>query len=333
MRPTRRGVAVLAVAAALVAAGWWLRYPLLTVLGAAGLAAVVAALSVVRRAPRVEVTRTIRPERVERGRPAVALLSVRPPGTPVTIRDWVAGQVHVVRTADTAEYPLPTSARGRFVLVPLEVGREDPLGLAHGRHRTGGSSTLTVHPRQLPARPYGGHSRAAALGPAADDLWQGADEQRGVREYQPGDEVRHLHWKATAHTGRLMVRELADPRQASLTVLLDTRIGSLSEADFEEAVDLAASLLAAATQAGLRARLFTAGGREVTHHVLDALTDVRQDDAGTLVAGGGGRLVLITGEPAVPARLGRTFSSVVLLTMGPGVGAEQALRRWNEAYR
>jgi uncharacterized protein (DUF58 family) len=332
VRPTRRGVAVLAGAAALLASGWWLRYPLLAVLGAAGLATVAAALLVAGRSARVDVTATIRPDRVERGGPAVMILSVRPAGRLVTIRGTVAGQANVIRTADTAEYPLPTGARGRFPVGPLEVGLEDPLGLARGRHRTGGTTTLTVHPRQFPARPYGGHSRTAAPGPATDDLWQGAGEQRGVREYEPGDEVRHLHWKATAHTGRLMVRELADPRQARLTVLLDTRTGSLGAVDFEEAVDLAASLLGAAARAGLRARLFTAGGHEVAHHLLEALTDVRQDDAETLVADGGGRLVLITGEPAAPARLSRRFSSVVVLTMGHGVGAEQALRRWNEAY-
>jgi hypothetical protein len=79
--------------------------------------------------------------------------------------------------------------------------------------------------------------------------------------------------------------------------------------------------------------LFAAGGREVTGPFLEALTDLRQDDALVLEAGGGGRLVLITGETAAPGRLGRAFSSVVVLTLGPGAGAEQALRRWNEAYR
>jgi hypothetical protein len=43
--------------------------------------------------------------------------------------------------------------------------------------------------------------------------------------------------------------------------------------------------------------------------------------------------VLITGEPVAPARVGTAFSSVVVLSLGGGVGAEQALRRWNEAYR
>jgi uncharacterized protein (DUF58 family) len=322
VRPTRRGVAVLAGAAALVASGWWLRYPLLTALGAAGLATVAAALLVARRAPRAEVTCTVRPDRVERGRPAVAVLSVRPAGVPVTIRVAAPGPVNVVRTAATAEYRLPTGVRGRFPVGPFEVSREDPLGLASYRHRTGRTTTLTVHPRQLPTRP----------GSAADDLRPGSDQEHGVREYEPGDEIRHLHWKATAHTGRLMVRELADPWRARLTVLLDTRTGSLSAADFEEAVDVAASLIGAATRVGLRTRLFTAGG-EVTGHLLEALTDVRQGDGGTPAADGGGRLVLITGESAAPARPGPAFSSVVVLALGPGVGAEQALRGWNEAYR
>jgi uncharacterized protein (DUF58 family) len=334
VRLTRRGVAVLSTAAALLGSGWWLRYPLLAELGAAGLAAVAAALLIAGRGPRAEVLRTIRPDRVERGRPATAFLSVRPEGVPVEIRDTVAGRVHRVRTAGTAEYPLPTAVRGRFVVGPLEVGREDPLGLARGRRRTGGTATLVVHPRQLPARPEGGHSSSAIPGSAMRDLWRGTAEPRGVREYEPGDEVRHLHWKATAHTGRLMMRELADPRQITLTVLLDTRRTALSAADFEEAVDLAASLLGAVARAGVPARLFGAGGRELLGHFLDALAEVRQDDTETLVADGtGGRLVLITGGSPSPPGLGRTFTSVVVLGLGPGAGAEDGLRRWNEMYR
>lgn len=325
---------MLTTAAVLLVSGGWLRYPVLTTLGAAGLAVVLTAALTIRRRPRVEVTRTIHPDRVERGRPAVALVAVRPAGVPVEIRDSMAGRAYRVRTADRAEYPLPTGVRGRFGAGPLEVYREDPLGLARDRRRVGGTATLVVHPRQCPARPDGGRSGTAAAGSVADDRWQGADEPRGVRDYEPGDEVRHLHWKATAHTGRLMVRELATPRRARLTVVLDTRRGALSEADFEEAVDVAASLLAAAGWAGLRARLFTGGGREVPDHLLEALVEVRQDDTGTLTAGGaGGRLALITGEAVAPAALGRAFGSVVVLTLGRGVGAEQAVRRWNEAYR
>jgi uncharacterized protein (DUF58 family) len=320
VRPTRRGVAVLAAAVSLVTSGWWLRYPLLTLLGVAGIAAVAAALLAARHGPRVEVTRTIHPQRVQRGGPAAAVLSVRPAGTLVEIRDTVAGQVRVVRTAGSAEYPLPTGARGRFAVGPLAVGREDPLGLARGWRRAGGSATLVVYPRQLPA---------AAPGPAADDVWRGATEQHGVREYEPGDDVRHLHWRATAHTGRLMVRDLTDPRQARLTVLLDTRVGSLGAADFEEAVDLAASLLGAAGRAGLRTRLFIAGGREVAEPFLEALVEVRQDDARTPAADGvGGRLVLITGESAAPA-----VGGAVVLSLGRGVGAAEALRHWNEERR
>ncbi|MEV4348286.1 DUF58 domain-containing protein [Actinoplanes sp. NPDC049596] len=331
MRPTRRGVAVLITAAALLVSGWWLRYPLLTVLGATGFGSVAAALLVARRDPRIEATRTINPGRVERGGPASASLSVRDPRGPLLFRDRIAGRVVVV---DTTEYRLPTDVRGRFTVGPLEAGREDPLGLARGWHRAGGFTTLTVYPRQRPARPGGGPSRSAAPGPAADDLWPGSAEPRGVREYAPGDEVRHLHWKATAHTGRLMVRELADPRRAALTVLLDTRAGALAPDDFEEAVDVAASLLGSAAAAGVRTRLFTAGGHEVPEHPLEALVELRQDDERTLAAGAtGGRLVLITGGATAPARLGPPFSDVVVVALGGGVGAEQALRRWNEGHR
>ena len=325
---------MVAAALLLLASGWWLRYPLPALIGAAGLGAVAAALLSVRRDPGVQVTRTISPDRVERGARAVAVVTVRPGGTTVEVRDTVAGHVRVVRTADTAEYPLPTGVRGRFPVGPLEVRWTDPLGLARGRRRTGIAGTLLVHPRQLPARAPAGPSRVTPSGPVTDDLWRGAAEPRGIREYEPGDEVRHVHWRATAHTGRLMVRDLGDPRQVRLTVLLDTRAGALGPDDFEEAVDLAASLLGAAGRAGYPARLVTADGRETAEHFLETLAVVRQDGSGTLTAPGrGGRLVLITGGPAAPVPFGRAYDSVVTLAVGRGIGAARALRTWNEAHR
>jgi hypothetical protein len=55
----------------------------------------------------------------------------------------------------------------------------------------------------------------------------GSADLRAVREYVVGDEVRHLHWKALARTGSLMVREYVDPAQPRFTLLLDDRSGVL----------------------------------------------------------------------------------------------------------
>ena len=41
-----------------------------------------------------------------------------------------------------------------------------------------------------------------------------------LREYQPGDDLRHVHWKSTAKTGRLMVRQYEESRRSRMAVVL-----------------------------------------------------------------------------------------------------------------
>jgi uncharacterized protein (DUF58 family) len=56
----------------------------------------------------------------------------------------------------------------------------------------------------------GGHC-AVEMGPA------------GLREYKPGDELRHVHWKASARRRELVVKEYEGDSQPGLEVLLDLR--------------------------------------------------------------------------------------------------------------
>ena len=58
---------------------------------------------------------------------------------------------------------------------------------------------------------------------ARQRLRSGGHELHGVREHQPGESLRGVHWPATAHHGRLMVKELDDPGGDELAVVLDAR--------------------------------------------------------------------------------------------------------------
>jgi uncharacterized protein (DUF58 family) len=46
-------------------------------------------------------------------------------------------------------------------------------------------------------------------------------ETRGVRDYEHGDARRAVHWRASAHTGRLMVREMETPTAEPVTLRLE----------------------------------------------------------------------------------------------------------------
>ena len=365
MRVTRRGYAVLAAAAVLLAAGWWGRYPLSAVLGAILLGAVLAAVASARRAPHVTVRRSIHPSRVVRGRPALARLRVSNPGPRrqpgFTATDTAGAAIRAVHVRGllpgaetTLHYELPTGARGRWTVGPLTLERGDAFGLAGSSTAAGETTTLWVHPRQLPARAlFGGQRRHHHEGSLTDRALRGSVELTDVREYVPGDEVRLLHWKATARTGQLMVRDLADPQRGRFTVLLDTRAGAATAERFEEMAEVAASLLVASVRAGQHTCLVTPAGLRVAvdapraeRSLLDALSEVTQgDERAEVPYGHGGHLVMICGDgpPVLPAgRLSKRFAGVYAIAMGmplevPGArmlyaqDAAQAVRRWNEA--
>ncbi|MGI5212324.1 DUF58 domain-containing protein [Plantactinospora sp. CA-290183] len=380
MRLTRRGLAVLVSGALSLLFGLWAGYPFLAALGAVGLAAVLAALLLTARRLAVTVRRSVYPDRVERGRPALASLRVGNPGerraAGFLATDPAGGVTRTVRVrtlppgAETVHhYELPTGTRGRLTVGPLTLHRVDPFGLARNRLAIGASATLWVHPRQLPARPpAGAHPRHHHEGVSTDDALRGSIDLQDVREYVPGDEVRHLHWKATARTGRLMVRDLTDPAQPRFTLLLDTRTDALTGEDFEESVDLAASLLCAAARAGQHTRLVTSAGLDLgvpggvrsARRVLDELCELRQEGArdaavvppalSPVRAGGGALMVVAAGTAGLAplAGLRHRYSMILVVTLGdvpaespPVAGvrvlhasdAAEAVRRWNEAGR
>ncbi|MEK8225714.1 DUF58 domain-containing protein [Oerskovia sp. M15] len=64
-----------------------------------------------------------------------------------------------------------------------------------------------------------------------------------LRDYVPGDDRRHIHWKTTARTGQLMVRQFEETRRSHLAVILSTRSEDYGHADeFELAVSSCGSL-------------------------------------------------------------------------------------------
>jgi len=73
-----------------------------------------------------------------------------------------------------------------------------------------------------------------------------ADEFISLRDYRPGDSLRHIHWKTYAKTQALVVREFEDEYFVRHALVLDTHAPAghdSGEAVFEEAVSIAASLI------------------------------------------------------------------------------------------
>ena len=138
---------------------------------------------------------------------------------------------------------LETPRRGVFQIGPATILRTDPLGLFRRSRTDRQVHTLFVHPRTVPVPPASiGLIRDLDGNPTATIV--DADIAfHAIRPYMPGDAQRHIHWKSTAKTGTLMVKQFEETRRSRLTVLLATNTAEFaSETESELGISVAASL-------------------------------------------------------------------------------------------
>jgi uncharacterized protein (DUF58 family) len=161
----------------------------------------------------------------------------------------------------TIEASLYFAKRGVYGLGPAEVGVTDPFGLLRFVRRFGEKTEVIVYPevhelRDFPIR--GGNVEVGARGSRG----QRGDEFAGLREYRRGDDRRHIHWKSVARTGELYVKEFAVEAPRRYAVALDLRREGLRalEAEVEDAVSVAASVLTRLARERLPFRLVCADG-------------------------------------------------------------------------
>ena len=353
VRPTGRGAALLLVGVLCAGTGLWWRYPGLAALGIALVSVVVLSTVVVVVLSPVDASREVKPRTVPRLGACTGTVTVTGAGR-VDVVELVAGSAVVLDVpSGQVTYPVPTERRGVVDVGPLTVRRHAPAGLAVASRVVAGVVSVRVVPRVLPVRGLPAGVQRGQVG-ADERVERGGTDLVGLREYVPGDDLRRLHWATSARTGTLMVREDADPARPHLAVLLDDRASGHTTETFEEAVEIAASLVVSAAAGGHPVRLLSASG-EVDVEVLEpdagaalaALADVAPVDfAGVraipvrdldVVAAVGGSavddLVLAAGRGAYGVVLSVggaesvSASGTSLVLRGPS--AESLLRAWD----
>ena len=158
-------------------------------------------------------------------------------------------------------FAIPTTVRGVLEVGPVSVRRGDPIGLFERTHDRRQAVDLFVHPRTTALDGLSlGHLRDLE-GLPAQHLARDDVSFHALREYQPGDDLRHVHWKSTARIGQVMVRQYEETRRSHFVVGLSTHPGEYRDAsEFELAISIAGSvglralrdarILDARTQAG-----------------------------------------------------------------------------------
>jgi len=157
------------------------------------------------------------------------------------------------RLASAAELPRGNWAyrtiahnRGRYEVGTVSAVREDILGFARTSKRWDLSQQVTIYPRLFdlpvprpPSVPRGGSALFQPSG-STDDV--------SLRAYVPGDEIRRIHWAATARQGEVMVRSEEACTKNSLTLVVDNRSYPNDDRSLEWIISVAASVAVAAVE-------------------------------------------------------------------------------------
>ncbi len=348
--PTLRGWAALGAAFALTVL--WIGFGEQLLIAAALflLVAVVFGILYVRSsAPRARLTRRIAPLQVHDGERAIVELSL------VSSRRLYAAivedVVHSLGTASfvaervdeqepmTARYEVLCKPRGVYKVGPAVLRVRDPMALAESLSTGRRADRLVVYPqvedlRGLPVvrgqDPNVNSARANFSHSRGDDFFT-------LREYQLGDDLRRVHWPASAHRDELMIKQLEMPWQSRALVLLDVRAQAYATPEsFEHAVRGAASVVRHLYRQGFSPTLWSGQARSVTISNsqaydlgMEGLATVQPNQEIDLAATigrlrregmAGGALVLVTGVldsggVSVFKTLGRDYYKTIVMTV------------------
>lgn len=166
-----------------------------------------------------------------------------------------------------AQYTVTGLERGEHALGPATVVISDPLGLTRGRTipeharptdpiKTGFTrdqherdrlpsspdATVLVLPTVVPlARLPRGRSGGSGVRPIPDQAATFEADDVTTRTYRHGDEIRRVHWPATARRGQLIVRQEERPTRRRAVLIFDDRPGRLRPEDLEWGISALAS--------------------------------------------------------------------------------------------
>ena len=177
----------------------------------------------------------------------------------------------------TRRYQVQCAARGVFVLGPLHLRSGDPFGLLTREQRLEQQDSVLVYPPVLPIERFGlparhpfGERRAPRR------LLEDPTRVIGVRDWQPEDDLRRVHWSATARAMRLQSKVYEPTTTHTLALFLNVNTFAnpmlgINSPLLELAIAAAASVASWATEEGYAVGLFSNG--------IQAMNDADEDSS------------------------------------------------------
>ena len=248
------GWLVLAAAAVSLVLAWAFGWIEFAFLGFTLLAAVVIAVAFVfgRMSFRVDIE--LQPSRVVAGERALGRLLITNAGTRVSAPSRIelpvgAGLAELVVPGMPPEgeheelFAVPTNRRAVIVAGPAVSVRGDQLGLLRRIVRWTDPVELFVHPVTVRLQPSAAGLIRDLEGEITKTITNNDISFHALRAYEPGDALRNVHWRTSARTGQLMVRQFEETRRSQLTIVHSTeRAAYASDDEFELAISITASI-------------------------------------------------------------------------------------------
>ena len=261
-------VVLIAVALILAATLEWVEALACALAGVVAL--VLAATRVAWKSPHV-VSIRVPNERIVAGQTAVGEILVRKERA----RPVRSGIIELPIGSGTGEFVVPplgshekwdemflisSRHRGLIHVGPARAVRSDALGLLRRVRVWDEPVILHVHPRTVRVPFDATGFQLDVEGVSTGKLSSSDVSFHALRDYEPGDDRRAVHWQSTARLGKLIVRQYEETHRSHHLIVLDTARSSWDRDAFEDGVSVAASLALAGISAS-RTVSFAAGKR------------------------------------------------------------------------
>ncbi|WP_306232986.1 DUF58 domain-containing protein [Agrococcus beijingensis] len=140
-------------------------------------------------------------------------------------------------------FAIPTSRRTILQVGPVRSVRGDPVGLLRRQVKWTDPVELFVHPKTVQLDETAPGLIRDLEGITTRDLTNRDIAFPALRDYVAGDDRRYIHWKSTARTGKLMVRQFEQTRRSVLALGLSTSPDDYADPlEFETAISILGSL-------------------------------------------------------------------------------------------
>jgi len=286
-------IALVIVGLALAVAFQWVEALACALAGVVAL--LLAAMRVAWRPPHV-VSIRVPNERIVAGQTAVGEISVRNERA----RSARSGIIELPIGTGTGEFVVPplgahetwdemflisSRHRGLINVGPARAVRSDALGLLRRVRMWDEPVLLHVHPRTVRVPFDATGFQLDVEGVATGKLSSSDVSFHALRDYEPGDDRRAVHWQSTARLGKLIVRQYEETHRSHHVIVLDTSRDAWDHDSFETAVSVAGSLGLANLRESRPVSVTTTDEwlpSSVAMRLLDSLSEISRRSSGDL---------------------------------------------------